>query len=65
MRASTLRSDRSARASLPGKRRTAAIGLRDADLHDADFRVRRVTWRQLTETPGAVADRLRRALANG
>ena len=36
---------------------------RDADLQDADFRVRRVTWRQLTETPDAVARRLRRALS--
>ena len=39
--------------------------VRDADLDDAGFRVRRVTWRQLTETPDAVADRLRRALASG
>ncbi len=36
---------------------------RDADLDDADFRVRRVTWRQLTETPDAVVRRIRRALA--
>ncbi len=38
---------------------------RDADLHDADFRVRRVTWKQLTEEPDAVAARLRRALGAG
>ncbi len=36
--------------------------VRDADLDDAGFRVRRVTWRQLTQTPEAVAERIRRAL---
>jgi very-short-patch-repair endonuclease len=38
---------------------------RDADLGDAGWRVRRVTWRQLTEDRDAVARRLRRALASG
>lgn len=37
--------------------------VRDADLDDAGFRVRRVTWRQLTQTPDAVAGRLGRALS--
>jgi len=39
--------------------------VRDADLGDAGFRVRRVTWRQLTEDPDGVKRMLRRALARG
>jgi len=38
---------------------------RDADLQDADFRVRRVTWRQLSEDPDGVGRRLGRALKGG
>jgi len=36
--------------------------LRDAEIEDADYRVRRVTWRQLTQDPSGVERRLRRAL---
>jgi len=38
--------------------------VRDADLEDAEYRVRRLTWRQLTETPDAVVSRIRRALGS-
>jgi very-short-patch-repair endonuclease len=37
--------------------------LRDVEIEDADYRVRRVTWRQLTKDPSGVERRLRRALA--
>lgn len=36
--------------------------IRDGDIEDAGHRVRRVTWRQLTEDPQGVKRRLRRAL---
>lgn len=38
--------------------------LKDAVLQDAGLRVRRVTWRQLSEDPGGLGERLRRALAS-
>jgi very-short-patch-repair endonuclease len=37
--------------------------LRDGELEDAGYRVRRITWRQLTEDAAGVEQRLRRALA--
>lgn len=37
--------------------------LRDGELEDAGYRVRRITWRQLTEHAAGVEQRLRRALA--
>ncbi len=48
----------SSRASFERDRR------RDADLQDRGYRVRRVTWRQLTEEPDDVERSLRRALAS-
>ncbi len=36
---------------------------RDADLQAAGYRVLRFTWRQVTEQPGWVADRIRAVLA--
>lgn len=36
---------------------------RDADLDDAGLRVRRITWRQLEQEPGAVQRRLARWLS--
>jgi len=38
---------------------------RDADLQAAGYRVMRVTWRQLVETPEAVVARIAQALATG
>jgi very-short-patch-repair endonuclease len=37
--------------------------LRDAELQARGFRVIRVTWRQLTDDPLSLADRIARALA--